>query len=105
MLFKTMSSLKEITSHHSKMIIPVKCFGCGKVIADKWLAYSEKVEKLRAKHAASNNNDTDTDTNTDTNTNTNIDPIHTKEIFESLNIERMCCKIHFLGHVDLIDKI
>lgn len=29
------------------MIIPVKCFTCGKVIANKWLAYKERVEKLQ----------------------------------------------------------
>lgn len=76
------------------MIIPVRCFGCGKVIADKWLSYSEQMEKLKSNHTPSKNSEQK-----------NIDPVHSKEVLESLGIERMCCKIHFLGHVDLIDKI
>ena len=27
------------------MIIPIRCFTCGKVIADKWNAYKEQIEK------------------------------------------------------------
>ena len=28
-----------------KMIIPIRCFTCGKVIADKWNAYKALIEK------------------------------------------------------------
>ena len=31
----------------SKMIIPIKCFTCGKVIADKYRKYLEKVRELK----------------------------------------------------------
>ena len=29
------------------MIIPVKCFTCGKVLADKWLYYQTKVRQIK----------------------------------------------------------
>ena len=29
------------------MIIPIKCFTCGKVLADKYLFYQKEVRKLK----------------------------------------------------------
>ena len=31
------------------MIIPVKCFTCGKVLGDKYLFYTKKVRELKVK--------------------------------------------------------
>jgi DNA-directed RNA polymerase subunit N (RpoN/RPB10) len=61
------------------MIIPVRCFTCGKLIADKWESYSNSVEK-----------DSDIDKG---------------KLLDTLKVVRMCCRRHLLGHVDLIDKI
>lgn len=57
------------------MIIPVRCFSCGKPIAHLWEDYKERVQKGE-------------------------DP---KKIMDSLGLERYCCRAAFLGHVDLID--
>jgi DNA-directed RNA polymerase subunit N len=64
------------------MIIPVRCFTCNKVIANKWLEYKKKLEE---------NNIKDND--------------NQEEIFKELEIHRYCCKRMFLGHVDMMDKI
>ena len=61
----------------NNMIIPVRCFTCGKVIAGKWEPWKEMVE------AGQNKTDA----------------------FAKLGMKRYCCKRMFLGHVDLIDKV
>ena len=33
-----------------KMIIPIKCFTCGKVLADKYLYYQQKVKSDKLKN-------------------------------------------------------
>lgn len=74
------------------MIIPVRCFSCGKVLADKWEYYKKKVEELekdtdlKAKHK-------------------NLEGVQTKEILDELGLRKYCCRRVFLGHVDLIDEI
>ena len=39
--------MKLLYINNYKMIIPVKCFTCGKVIGDKYLAYQEEVIKRK----------------------------------------------------------
>jgi DNA-directed RNA polymerase subunit N (RpoN/RPB10) len=81
------------------MIIPVKCFTCGMVIADKYRFYKEEVRK---KKLAKRGNDTFID----------IDKViyltkefHEKtpegEVLDELNMKKMCCRRHFLTHVDI----
>ena len=81
------------------MIIPVKCFTCGMVIANKYRYY---VEQVRKKKLAKRGNDTSID----------IDKViyltkefHEKtaegEVLDELNMTKMCCRRHFLTHVDI----
>ena len=81
------------------MIIPIKCFSCGMVIADKYRFY---VEEVRKKKLAKRGNDKSID----------IDKIIylTKEfnektaegeVLDELNMTKMCCRRHFLTHVDI----
>ena len=57
------------------MIIPVRCFSCGKPIGHLWADYLERQE---------NNEDRN-------------------KILDDLGVERYCCRAMFLGQVDLID--
>lgn len=83
------------------MIIPVRCFTCGKVISNKWLKYNELCEKYRS------------DTKQDEIELLDIDELKSKSTKETaeykalkdLGIKRMCCRRHFLCNVDLIDDI
>lgn len=59
------------------MIIPVRCFSCGKLVGDKWEPFSKRV-------AAGE---------------------HPKEVLDDLGVERYCCRRMLLTHVDLIDDI
>jgi len=81
------------------MIIPIKCFTCGMVIADKYRFY---VEEVRKKKLAKRGNNMSID----------IDKVlyltkefHEKtpegEVLDDLNLTKMCCRRHFLTHVDI----
>ena len=81
------------------MIIPIKCFTCGTIIADKYRFY---VQEVRKKKLAKKGNDESID----------IDKVlyltkefHEKtpegEVLDELNMKKMCCRRHFLTHVDI----
>ncbi|KAG0529113.1 hypothetical protein BDA96_05G070600 [Sorghum bicolor] len=59
------------------MIIPVRCFTCGKVIGDKWDAYLELVQA----------------------------DYDEEEALTALNLNRYCCRRMLMTHVDLIEKL
>lgn len=77
------------------MIIPVRCMTCGKVLADKWNAYSKQVEKLTKQKE---NQD-------DEPTLKNFEQNHKGGILKDLGITKMCCKRHMLTHIDIIDSL
>lgn len=76
------------------MIIPIKCFTCGNVLADKYLYYLKEVRKLKVTN------------NMDTNEVIYLDEKKTKKtpegkVLDSLNLTKMCCRRHMLTHVDI----
>ena len=81
------------------MIIPIKCFTCGTVIANKYRYY---LEQLRKKKLAKRGNGESID----------IDKVlyltqefaektPEGEVLDELNMTKMCCRRHFLTHVDI----
>ena len=77
------------------MIIPVKCFTCGNVLADKYLYYQNKVreEKLKKKQVLD-----DVVYLTETNTEKTIEG----KVLDELELNKMCCRRHMLTHVDIL---
>ena len=59
------------------MIIPVRCFTCGKVIGNKWDAY---LSLLQDDHTEG-------------------------DALDELGLRRYCCRRMLLTHVDLIEKL
>jgi len=59
------------------MIIPIRCFTCGKPIAHLWETFKQKMEAGE----------------------------DSKKALEELGLERYCCKSIFLGHVDLLEIV
>ncbi len=57
------------------MIIPIRCFSCGKPVGHLWEEFQQRVEKEEAP----------------------------RKILDALGVERYCCRGVFLGHVELID--
>lgn len=72
------------------MIVPIRCFTCGKVIADKYDYYIEKIDKLKKEE----NDDYKY-----------FSDIHTKEILDELGLVRYCCRRMLLSTSDLMDII
>jgi DNA-directed RNA polymerase I, II, and III subunit RPABC5 len=59
------------------MIIPIRCFTCGKIIGNKWDVYIELLNKNISQSSA----------------------------LDSLGLHRYCCRRMLLTHVDLIEKL
>jgi DNA-directed RNA polymerase subunit N len=58
-------------------MIPVRCFTCGNVIADKWEEFSKRVK-----------------------TGEEVD-----KVLDDLDVKRYCCRRMLISHVNLIDEI
>lgn len=93
------------------MIIPVRCFTCGKVIGDKWDYFNEKKtekekqmkeEKAKEKKQQDGKGKGKEDTIEDLAFN---ESWGYSEILDELGLNRICCRRHMLGHVNLIDII
>jgi DNA-directed RNA polymerase subunit N (RpoN/RPB10) len=59
------------------MIIPIRCFTCGKVIGNKWDAYVALLQ----------------------------DDYPEGDALDELQLKRYCCRRMLLSHVDLIEKL
>jgi DNA-directed RNA polymerase subunit N len=76
------------------MIIPIKCFTCGNVLADKYRYYQDKVRKMKL------------DSNTDPDKVIYLTKNYNKKapegiILDELSLTKMCCRRHMLTHVDI----
>jgi DNA-directed RNA polymerase subunit N (RpoN/RPB10) len=86
------------------MIIPVKCFTCGNVIADKYLYYLQEVRKKKLARGMDPEKVTYlTKEYIDEKTGMSkmIDKAPEGEVMDQLKLKKMCCRRHFLTHVDL----
>jgi DNA-directed RNA polymerase subunit N len=81
------------------MIIPVRCYTCGKMLADKYQYYES--ELLRKKLALNKDEDPLI-------ININADEIKKTiagEIMDDLGLIRMCCRKVMLTSINIIDEI
>lgn len=68
---------KYLKIQEFKIIIPIRCFSCGKPIAHLWEEFKEKVSEGE----------------------------NPKKVFEELDVERYCCRAMFLGQEDYIELV
>lgn len=59
------------------MIIPIRCFSCGKPIAHLWKAFKERVGSGE----------------------------DAKKVMDELGLKRFCCRAVFMGQVDLVEEV
>ena len=59
------------------MIIPVRCFSCGGLVGDKWEEFAKRVKEGE----------------------------DSGRVLDSLGVERYCCRLMLLSHVEVIDEI
>jgi len=76
------------------MIIPIKCFTCGNVLADKYLFYVKEVRKMKI----SNGLDTEEVIYLD---GKSVKKTPEGLVLDKLNLTKMCCRRHMLTHVDI----
>lgn len=77
------------------MIIPVRCFNCGKLLADKYDYYQRRLRELKGSGYAE---PTCFDGKM-------IPETPESKVYKELNLRRYCCRKSLLTHVDLIEKI
>ena len=79
------------------MIIPVKCFTCGMVLSDRYRAYLLLVNQKKL-----NNGSKDGEIDKVLYlTSQNQEKTAEGEALDELKIEKICCRRHFLTHVDI----
>ena len=76
------------------MIIPVKCFTCGKVLGNKYRFYQREINKRKI--SKSLEVDKIIYLNED-----NIDKTAEGEVLDLLGLNKYCCRRHMLTHVDI----
>jgi|UniRef100_A0A6C0ISZ2 DNA-directed RNA polymerase subunit N len=76
------------------MIIPIKCFTCGTVLADKYRYYQNEVRKLKMQKGESVEKVVYLTKN-------NVDKTPEGEMLDKLGLNNVCCRRHMLTHVDV----
>jgi len=76
------------------MIIPIKCFTCGTVIADKYRYYTEEVRKQKLDKNMDINKVIYLTTEFNTKTPEGL-------VLDHLGLTNMCCRRHMLTHVNI----
>ena len=77
------------------MIIPIKCFTCGKVLADKYIYYKNEVKKAKINSGSDVNS-------VKYLTLSNNSKTPEGKILDDLNLTKACCRRHMLTYVDII---
>lgn len=72
------------------MIIPVKCFTCGKIIGHKYKIYLDEINKEKEEKEVRY-----LDTN-------NVKKTIEGKTLDKIGLTDICCRRHFLTHVDII---
>jgi len=88
------NGIKTIYVNNNRMIIPVKCFTCGCVLADKYRFFQDEVRKkkiqkgLQVEKVVYLTKDT-------------MDKTPEGEVLDQLKLVNVCCRRHMLTHIDI----
>jgi|TARA_B110000483_G_C18203238_1_gene546289 DNA-directed RNA polymerase subunit N (RpoN/RPB10) len=81
------------------MIIPIRCFTCNQIIANKWNKYQEKIQEQYLKEDVTNNiKKRFIDVS-------NLDKNIEGKILDELKIHKYCCRRMLMSHVDMAEII
>ena len=76
------------------MIIPVKCFTCGMVLADKYRNYQNEVRRIKLLNGKSTEKVIYL-------TKGNAEKTIEGTVLDDLGLHNVCCRRHMLTHVDI----
>ena len=77
------------------MLIPVKCFTCGKVLGNKYDYYLREIRKRKMDKSM------DVDKVIYLTEEQSIDKTPEGEVLDELRLNKYCCRRHMLTHVDI----
>lgn len=84
------------------MIIPIKCFTCGNVLADKYRYYQEKVIQMKMDKAKGLSEDEKHSIfNIKYLTKEHVEKTPEGHVLDALGLKNVCCRRHMLTHVDI----
>jgi len=86
--------MKENRYLHYRMIIPIKCFTCGNVLADKFRYFQNEVRSLKVKEGFKVDKVIYL-------TKDNTDKTPEGIVLDKLKLTNVCCRRHMLTHVDI----
>ena len=76
------------------MIIPIKCFSCGTVLADKYRYYQDEVRKIKIQKGQDLHNVVYL-------TKERMDKTPEGTVLDNIGLTNVCCRRHMLTHVDI----
>lgn len=76
------------------MIIPVKCFTCGHVLADKYRYFQDEVRRIKIQQGQNTQKVVYL-------TKERIDKTPEGIVLDNLRLTNVCCRRHMLTHVDV----
>ena len=76
------------------MIIPIKCFTCGTVLADKYRFFQTEVRRIKLAKGL----DVDKVVYLSKN---NIEKTPEGDVLDTLGLSNVCCRRHMLTHTDI----
>ena len=76
------------------MIIPVKCFTCGNVLADKYRYFQDEVRRIKIQQGQNTQKVVYLTKET-------IDKTPEGTVLDNLRLTNVCCRRHMLTHVDV----
>jgi DNA-directed RNA polymerases I, II, and III subunit RPABC5 len=82
------------------MIIPIRCFSCGKLLANKWETYNMLVKQY-SKEGVEGERLIDINYINSM----KLEKTPESKALDHLGLKRYCCRKHMLTHVDLIYEI
>ena len=74
---KKIGNPKKTEYIDDSMMMPIRCFSCGAVVADKWEEYDRRVNN---EHESA------------------------EKVLDEMGIKRYCCRRMFISNVELIDE-
>ena len=83
------------------MLIPVRCFTCGKTVSDKWIPFIKGVNEKKDRDNNNDVKDLDIEYIDLENPNKSIEG----EVMDELGLHRYSCRRMILGNVHLITNI
>jgi DNA-directed RNA polymerase subunit N (RpoN/RPB10) len=84
------------------MLIPVRCFTCGKVLADKYDMYVQRSQALEADVQRAEEKGEEHPAH---HPHASFDRVRKDALLNEMGLTRYCCRRHMLGQVDMMNVI